>query len=314
MKIKKLLGIVLGAGALALSLASCGAKDDYKITVVAPQGAPAVAVANLAIDDKDNYSFINANNISEQFTANDKDIIIAPVNAGAKLYKAGKSTYKLGAVVTWGNLYFATRRTDVTSIDDLADKTVTLFGENTINASLARHVLNGKNITANYTYVGSAEDTKNLLASDANAIVMTAEPALTAVSNQLKQQNINVTSFAISELYKEVSENSEFTQAALFIKADTIENHKKKLDEFLIKVKESCDLVASDVEKTANNVIALGNTGLPSALPVLKVALPKCNIKYVSAVDAKSALEKTAEIDIAQFGGANPSDDFYYNK
>ena len=312
MKFKRLLGIALGA--FAFTMASCSAKDDHVITVVAPQGAPAVAVANIAVDDKDNYSFINANNISEQFTANDKDIIIAPVNAGAKLYKAGKSTYKLGAVVTWGNLYFATRRTDVTSIDDLADKTVTLFGENTINASLARHVLIGKNISANYTYVGSAEDTKNLLASDANAIVMTAEPALTAVSNQLKQQNITVTSFAISELYKEVSENSEFTQAALFIKADTIENHKKKLDEFLTKVKESCDLVASDVEKTANNVIALGNTGLPSALPVLKVALPKCNIKYVSAADAKGALEKTVAIDDAQFGGANPSDDFYYNK
>lgn len=314
MKFKRLLGIALGA--FAFTMASCSAKDDYVITVVAPQGAPAVAVANLAIDDKDSYSFISANNINEQFTANEKDIIIAPVNAGASLYasKEKKSTYKLGAVVTWGNLYFATRRTDITTITDLANETVTLFGENTINASLARHVLNGKNITANYTYVGSAEDTKTLLTSDANAIVMTAEPALTAVSNQLKQKGVTVTSFAISDLYKEVSENSEYTQAALFIKADTIENHKKKLDEFLTKVKESCDLVASDVEKTANNVIALGNTGLPSALPVLKVALPKCNIKYVNAVDAKSALEKTAAIDIAKFGGALPADDFYYNK
>ncbi len=314
MKFKRLLGIALGA--FAFTMASCSAKDDHVITVVAPQGAPAVAVANVAVDDKDNYSFINANNIAEQFTANDKDIIIAPVNTGASLYASEekKSTYKLGAVVTWGNLYFATRRTDITTINDLANKTVTLFGEKTINSSLAKYVLNQKNISIDASYVNSAEDTKTLLTSDANAIVMTAEPALTAVSNQLKQQNVTVTSFAISDLYKEVSENSEYTQAALFIKADTIENHKKKLDEFLTKVKESCDLVASDVEKTANNVIALGNTGLPSALPVLKVALPKCNIKYVSAVDAKSALEKTAAIDIAKFGGALPADDFYYNK
>ena len=310
---KKVLFIFLFLFNLIL-LASCSTNDDYKLTVVAPQGAPAVSVASIAVDDKDSYSFINANNIAEQFTANEKDIIIAPVNAGAKLYKAGKSTYKLGAVVTWGNLYFATKRTDISSLSDLTGKTVTLFGENTINASLAKYVLEKKGIAVSYEYKGSAEDTKNLLVSDANAIVMTAEPALTAVSNQLKQQNVTVTSFSISQLYKEVSNNSEFTQAALFIKADTIENHKKALDNFLDKVKTSCELVSNDVEKVANNVITLGNTGLPSALAVLKQALPKCNIKYVSAADAKSALEKTVAIDKTQFGGANPSDDFYYNK
>lgn len=296
-----------------LLVSACSATDDYKFTVVAPQGAPAVAVASAAIGNEDNFAFINANNISEQFTANDKDIIIAPVNAGAKLYKAGKSTYKLGAVVTWGNLYFASQKS-LTSINDLEGQKVTLFGETTINASLAKYVLEKKNIAVTYEYKGSAEDTKNLLVSDANAIVMTAEPALTAVSNQLKQQNITVSAFSISNLYKEVSDNSEYTQAGLFIKSETIENHKKALNSFLDTIKASCDLVTNDVDKVADNIITLGNTGLPSALPVLKTALPKCNIKYVSAQDAKTAVEKTVEIDKTQFGGANPSDDFYYNK
>lgn len=296
-----------------LLFVSCSQADDYKLTVVAPQGAPAVAVASAAIGNEDNYAFINANNISEQFTANEKDIIIAPVNAGAKLYKAGKSTYKLGAVVTWGNLYFASQKS-LSSISDLEGEKVILFGENTINSSLAKFVLEKKNINVTYEYKGSAEDTKNLLVSDANAIVMTAEPALTAVSNQLKQKNVTVSSFSISELYKEVSDSSEYTQAGLFIKVETIENHKKALNSFLDTIKSSCDLVTSDVDKVAENIISLGNTGLPSAAAVLKTALPKCNIKYVSASDAKTAVEKTVEIDKTQFGGANPSDDFYYNK
>jgi len=312
---KKLLFIFLFLFSL-VGLASCSSNDDYKITVVAPQGAPAAAVANLAVDNKDNYSFINANNISEEFTSKQKDIIIAPVNAGAKLYKANKSTYKLGAVITWGNLYFATRRTDIENIEDLNGKEVTLFGESTINSSLAKYVLAQKNITPTYKFVGSAEDTKTLLTSEekSDVIVMTAEPALTAVSNQLKQKGINVVSFSISDLYKEVSNNSEFTQAALFIKKDTIDNHKKLVDKFLDDVKSSCDLLSTDVERTANNIISLNNTGLPAALPVLKVALPKCNIKFVSAKDAKTSVEKTANIDLTQFGGAIPSDDFYYSK
>ena len=315
---KKVLFVFLFIFNLVL-LASCStANDDYKITVVAPQGAPAVAVANEAINDKDSYSFIKAGLINEQFTANEKDIIIAPVNAGASLYMSEKkiSTYKLGAVVTWGNLYFATKRTDITSISDLDGKKVTLFGEKTINSSLARYVLAQKNITPNYEYKATAEQTKDLLLSSDNndVIVLTAEPALTAASILLKQQNINVKSFSVAEIYKEVSNNSEYTQAGLFIKADTIKNHKSVVDSFLAKIKASCDLVSSNLETTVNNVIALGNTGLPPKAPVLTQALPKSNIKFVYAKDAKSAVEKTASIDLDQFGGAIPSDDFYYNK
>ena len=101
---------------------------------------------------------------------------------------------------------------------------------------------------------------------------------------------------------------------AYFIKAETIEKHKAVLDAFLDKIKASCDAVTSNLDTTVSNIIALGNTGLPSAEAVLKNALPKCNIKYVSAKDAKVALEKTVSIDSQKFGGANPSDDFYYNK
>ena len=308
---KRFLMTTLGAG-LLVALASCGS-DDYKLSVVAPQGAPAVSVASLAVNDTDSYSFIDANNIAEQFTANQKDIIIAPVNAGAMLYSKGKSTYKLGAVVTWGNLYFATTRTDILAIQDLDGKNVTLFGENTINSSFAKYVLDLYDVTPNYEYLGSAANTKELLASDDNAIVMTAEPALTAVTNQLKQANKTVTSYSVTGLYNEFS-TEEFTQAALFIKADTLDNHKSVVNDYLDKVKESCDLVTNDVESVANNIITLGNTGLPSALPVLKTALPKCNIKFKSAADSKAAIEKTANIDLKQFGGAVPSDDFYYNK
>ena len=309
---KRFLITTLGAG-LLVALASCGS-DDYKLSVVAPQGAPAVSVSSLAVNDIDSYSFINANNIAEQFTANEKDIIIAPVNAGAKLYKANKSTYKLGAVVTWGNLYFATTRTDITSVEDLDGKDVKLFGETTINSSLAKYVLAEKDIEPNYTYMSSASETATLLTTEANVIVMTAEPALTATTiSKLKPAGKNVVSFSISEMYTEISD-IEFTQAALFIKADTIENHKGLVNEYLDKVKESCDLVTNDVEAVANNIITLGNTGLPSALPVLKNALPKCNIKFKSAADSKAAIEKTANIDLKQFGGAVPSDDFYYKK
>ena len=42
-------------------------------------------------------------------------------------------------------------------------------------------------------------------------------------------------------------------------------------------------------------------------------ALPGCNIRYMDAADAREQIEKTAMIDLKQFGGELPADDFYYS-
>ena len=297
---------------LLVSLTACKESEEYKLKAVAPQGAPAVALANLAVSDKDSFAFINADNISEEFTNESYDIVIAPINAGAANYKNGKSKYKIGAVVTWCNLYFATNRNDINDINDLDGKDVTLFGEKTINSSLAKYVLTNNNVTPNYNYVSSASVSNQKLIDEDNVIVMTAEPALTVAKAKAKDKTIKT--FSIYDMYKTISGGVEYTQAALFIKEDTINNHKKELDSFLDKVKEACDLVSTDVETTANNIIELGNTGLPGQLPVLKNALPNCKVKYVSAIESKTAIEATVSIDPSKFGGAVPSDDFYYSK
>ena len=288
--------------------------DTYKLTVVAPQGAPAVALANVAINDKDQYSFINAELIGEQFAANQKDIIVAPVNAGAAQFKNGKSTYKLGAILTWGNIYVATQRADINELSDLNGKTITLFGKTSTNYPIAKYALEQSGVTATYTDGNkTAAQTKDLLVDDENAIVVTAEPALTVATNQLKSQGKTVKTFSIQELYKNVT-GSDYTQAALFIKASAIAEHKSVVDKYLDDVKASCDLFTSDLDKAASNVLELAIPGVPAAKPVLLTALPKCSIKYVSALDAKADLEKTANIDLTKFGGAVPANEFYYSE
>ena len=50
---------------------------------------------------------------------------------------------------------------------------------------------------------------------------------------------------------------------------------------------------------------------MPNA-KVAKTALPNCAIRYMSAPDAREQIETTANIDLTQFGGEVPADDFYY--
>lgn len=299
---KKFLSLILAA----MLLLSCTAlAEEYAVKVSAPSGAPALALATLAVEKPEDYTFVAADTISAEFANANADFIIAPLNAGAKLFKMGKSTYQLAGVVCWGNLAFASQKEGFT-LEDINGAKVTLFGESTINSSVARYALEANGITpASIEYLASAANTQALLLSDPEAIVLTAEPALTAA----KIKNDKITSYALNDLYKAATGFDGYTQAALFVKAETVANHKDVVDAYIAQVAESCAKATTDVEAVAAAAVTL------EILPNQKVAvnaIPGCAIRFVSALEAREQVEATANIDLTQFGGALPADDFYY--
>lgn len=286
----------------------CGAETAQRqITVVSPNGAPGLALATLAVDQPDNYTYVAAETISAEFAKAEADFIIAPLNAGAKLFKAGKSTYKLAAVVTWGNLYFASQKENF-SLEDMNGAAVTLFGEGTVNSSVALYALNANGVTpGSIEYQAGAANTQALLLSDENAIVLTAEPALSAA--RLKSDRI--TAFAVNELYKAATGFDGYTQAALFVKGELAENDPALVDAFLSKAQEAVDKCQNDVDAVAEAAVKLEI--LPNQ-KVAKSAIPNCAIRFLAAWDAKEQIEATAKIDLSQFGGEVPTDAFYYGQ
>ena len=302
----------VGADGKTFTCTVCGKtkKENISIetvTLSAPKGAPAIAVASLAKVKEENYSFVAATNISSELakaTAT-SDFVIAPINAGAKLYKAGKSEYKLAAVVTWGNLYFASQKENF-SLNDINGNKITLFGESSINASLANYVLAQKGITpSSVEYVAEAADTQTLLASDANAIVLCAEPAISAA----KLKKPNITSISVQALYKELTGNDGFTQAGLFVSPKAISEKKDVVDKYILEVSKSIEKCSSSLDEVAQICVDLKL--LPN-LNVAKSAIPLCSVKFMKATDAKAQIETTANIDLSQFGGALPVEEFYY--
>lgn len=299
---KKFLSMIL----IALMMFTCTAcAEEYVVKASAPSGAPALALAMLAVENPENYTFVAAETISAEFANGNSDFIIAPLNAGAKLYKMGKSTYKLAGVVSWGNLFIASQKEGFT-LNDLNGANVTLFGENTINASVVKYALEKNGIVpASIEYLASAAQTQSLLLTDANAIVVTAEPALTAA----KMKNAAITAYAVNDLYKAATGYEGYTQAALFVKAETIANQPEVVKAYIEAVAASCETASTDVAALANAAVTL------EILPNVKVAtnaIPGCSIRFVSALEAKEQVEVTANIDLTQFGGAVPADDFYY--
>ena len=296
--------------ALMMALALCafaGAEsaDISGLTVTSPGGAPALALAVMAAENKDNYSYIAADTIAAAFAGKEADFIIAPINAGAKLYKAGKSDYKLAAVVSRGNLFVAAQKPDLKA-EDLNGAKITLFGENTINASVVLYALKENGIEpAEVEYLAAASDTQALLLSDAEAIVVTAEPALTAA----KMKNGQIGAIAVNDLFKEAAGMDGYAQAGLFVKAETLEAQPEAVAAFLKQAEEACGKCETDVDAVAEAAVALEI--LPNA-KVAAAAIPGCAIRFGLAKDEKELIEKTAAIDPTQFGGEAPADDFYY--
>ena len=283
---------------------SQGSVHGMKVSV--PNGAPAICVASIAEKNPDDFTFVSSETISACLANARDDFIIAPVNAGAKIYRSGKSSYKLAAVVTWGNLYFASQRKNFT-LADIKKYGVTLFGENTINASVALFALE-KNGAApkKVEYLAGASNTQALLLSDKNAIVLTAEPALSAA----KMKNPQIKSFSLNELFKNATGFDGYAQAGLFVKVETAKNHPDEVRAFIDEVKKSCGLCKTDVALVAKICAELQI--FPNA-KVAEKAIPSCAVRFVSALDAKKMVESTAKIDLKQFGGSIPENDFYFS-
>ena len=251
--------LVLALGLCAFAAAEGADISGLKVTT--PGGAPALALAAMAVENPEQYTTIAADTIAAAFAGKEADFIIAPLNAGAKLYKAGKSTYKLAAVVSWGNLFFAAQKEQITE-DDLKGN-ITLFGENTINASVVLYALKENGIEpAGVTYLAGAADTQSLLLSDENAIVVTAEPALTAA----RMKNDKITGISVNDLLKQANGMDGYTQAALFVKTETAENNPEAVAEFLKQAEEACGKCTTDVTAVAEAAAAL------EILPNAKVA------------------------------------------
>lgn len=282
--------------------------DLSKLKISSPSGAPALALATLAAQNPEQYTFVAAETIAAEFANKNSDFIIAPVNAGARLFTLGKSNYKLAVVVSWGNLFIASQRPNF-SLSDINDSEIILFGENTINASVVLYCLTQNGIRpSQISYLASAANTQQLLLTDPNAIVVTAEPALTAA----RSKNSSITAYSVNELYSQANATQTsttqvgFTQAGLFVRPDL---DSMVVDAYLAQVQDSCTKCTTDLDAVAQAAVELEI--LPN-VNIAKSAIPNCAVRYVSALEAKEQIESTAKIDLTQFGGSLPTDDFYY--
>lgn len=129
-----------------------GTFDSNTVNVVAPDGAPALAIAKFIFDNENfdtdktfNYKVVAASNIGGAVNQGTGDIVIIPVNAASKLYK--NKGYKLVSVVTHGNLYLMST-IKIESVLELKDKTVGVIGQGLVPDLTFKSILKSNLMTA----------------------------------------------------------------------------------------------------------------------------------------------------------------------
>lgn len=266
----------------ALTLVGCSntTKDTSNTAkILSPTGAPSLAFVseyeNISKEGK-----IDLVDGSDQLVAelskkdSEYDIIVAPINLGAKLIADKQTEYRMASVITWGNLYYVgTNEEALQQTGELA-----LFGQGTV----PQKIVDNANIKTSLipTYYNSATLVQQQLLAGNAKIGLLAEPLASATIAKASQNGITLK--IVKDLQKEYGENG-YPQAAIFVKEG------KNYQELFDKIDSFTNNNYPDLQKHIE-AIGIETLKLPSVEITVK-SIERQNVHFKKASDAKEEIK-----------------------
>lgn len=298
---------------LGLVVSSCtitdeeGVKDE--LSIIMPTGTPALALSEFAMTN----DYVNAevvagsDSLVAAFTSKSHDVIVAPVNLGAKMYSVYQE-YVLYKTFVWGNLYLASKGT-LNSFKDLDGKTVVAFGKNStpdivMQALLKHH----SDISVTVEYVSDVSEANTLLASGKAEIVVTAEPA---ISNLKSKFNLSI--IDLQDEWAKMTGNESYPQAGIFVRKSI--TGKKYIKDALVAMKEAVLNANLNPSNCASHAVNLHASFATLGVDTLVSAIPNCHYQILESDKEAVNYYLQMMIDLGfskQMGGSLPVDEFYY--
>ena len=293
-----------------LLMVGCIDDSSKKVSVIVPTGTPSLGIANV-LNDK---TLVDANIVSGSdpliaaFTNASYDVVVAPVNLGAKLYNSNENfSYILYKTIVWGNYYFVSNE-EIETIENLEGKTVLVFGMNSTPDVVLRTLISAKNINVNLEYVDDVTTANSYLLSGKADIIVSAEPSLTKIS-----ANKNFYILDLQKQWQQLTGRYSLPQAGIFIKKNI--KDEKYLKSVLDKMIESVQMASTKPNVLVANAINVDENLAKIGEETLQKAIGNCNLR-VEETD-KEAIEfyfsQVIKLGIgATVGGKLPDEGFYY--
>lgn len=292
--------------------------ENVTINVLIPSGSTAMSLAHFAYENPNIGEDVElkfepyvqgSDPLLAAFTSETSNVIIAPTNLGATLYQK-EVPYQLAATLVWGNLYLIGK--EELTLEDLAGKTITAFGQGSTPDIVLQNVLKEKGLLDSVTieYLSSVADVQSMFAAGEIELAVIAEPSLTVLKNKIDGvQTIADFQSEWAELYG----GSSYPQASLFVHQDLIKNHPDAVEALLAQVEVSINFANEHPDEMATQAI---ETGLDMPESVIASSTLNSHLLFKTASEAKDEiqvyLEKLYEFDPKTIGGSLPDDNFYY--
>ncbi|MBO5328705.1 MAG: hypothetical protein J6B04_05990 [Clostridia bacterium] len=319
----------------AFGLAACTPAETGKISVYAPDGAPALSIARLMSDEtllngRGEYKIVPATTIQTYVNGENPaaDVCILPVNAASKLLGSAK-TYQMLGTVTHGNLFLLKKAAgeDITlqNLSSLKGKTVGVINLANVPGLTFKAILNDNQIA--YTELGNdgvidsekvnlkalADGTEVTPAATCDYFVV-PEPAATTKVNATQGKLLVAAS--LQTLY---GGQNGYPQAVVVAKKDVIKNNPKFISDLISSFKENANWLKTATAETIVNAVTAhlpeGSTPTFTAKNLNATVIENCGINFVSAKEGKAeVLAYLAKLNaISNNNWGTPANEFFYS-
>ncbi|MBD5543983.1 MAG: ABC transporter substrate-binding protein [Lachnospiraceae bacterium] len=246
------------------------------------------------------------------------DIALIPANVASVLHNRALETAAESDIVvidinTLGVLYLVTGREDISTMKDLAGKTIYLTGKGTTPEYVLNYLL-AENQVEDVTleYKSEATEVAAVLKENPEAIGLLPQPFVTAACTQNEALSVVLDLNEEWTALQGESGSSLVTGVTIARKA-FVEEHSELVKQFMTEHKESIAYVNANPKEAAALVV---KAGIVEKEAIAEKAIPNCNLAYLDGEDMKQALAGYLEVLYNQnpdsVGGVLPQEEFYY--
>lgn len=292
--------------------------DPVSFNILVPSEVKAISIAHLAttkpnLGEHVSYSISSgveeSDSLVSAFTAETAEVIMAPTNLGAIVYQK-QVPYQLVATLAWGNLYLISDET--LTIDELAGRKITAFGEDSTSDFILQMILREKGVLdqVEIEYLPSTFDVEAMYEAGETNLAVISEPSFSTLNKNVEETNVIVD---FQKVYSECYGKTSYPQTSLFIHKDLIENHQEVIEPLLAQIEASIEFANTSPDEVADELITIG-FDLPK--DIAREVVLNSNLMFKTAEEAKEEIElylqKLYELDVNIVGGDLPNEDFYY--
>jgi len=240
------------------------------------------------------------------------DVALVPANLASVIYNKTEGKISVIDINTLGVLYCISGDESITSVNDLAGKTVITTGQGTTPEYSLRYLLDSYGITdCNIEFKSEATEVASALQQDPMQIAVLPQPFATAA--QIQNEALH-SCFSLSDEWDKITTDSRLVTGVTIVRKAFLEDNESAVGTFLEEHAASVE-ASKDLDTTSELV---AKYGIVEKAPVAKKALPFCSLVCITGDEMKTALSGYLEVlfnaDPTSVGGKLPEEDFYYVK